>query len=276
MTSNPNPDQFGPPQAPPQSVVSLVPSITETLFNLALGDRIIGITDYCVHPADRLAELPRLGGTKNPQISDIVALRPDLVIMNRDENRLQDAELLANAGVNVWATHPRSIQDSINLLWQIMEVFEEPSMVERVRWIERQKDWIIAATQQPRPSVFVPIWLNPWMTVSSGTYTNDLLYVCGGVNVFEQVTPSGTSYPELSLEQIVTSQPEVILLPNEPFEFGPQHADMLANLDIPAAHNGRIHLIDGTLLTWFGTRTTQALNELPPLLLPTPSNENRE
>lgn len=270
MTSNPRdelPEKTGIPQTPPQRVVSLVPSITESLFDLALGDRIVGITDYCIHPADQLAQMTRVGGTKNPQIDDIIALQPDLVMMNREENRLQDAEALINAGINVWASHPCTVQESLNLLWQIMEVFEQTSMVERVQWIERQLDWTLAAIRdQSRPTVFVPIWYQPWITVASRTYVHDVLTVCGGTNVFATHPDQSADYPRPSLEDIIASQPDVVLLPDEPFAFGDIHIAELSDLDIPAARNQRIHLVDGTLLTWHGTRVARALAAIPPLL----------
>src|SRR6266849_1180955 len=92
----------------PQRVVSLVPSVTESLFDLNIGTRVVGVTDYCTRPADAVSKLPRLGGTKNPNIEAIVALHPDLVIMNQEENRQEDAEALQAAGVPVWVTHPNT------------------------------------------------------------------------------------------------------------------------------------------------------------------------
>src|SRR5690349_13852665 len=111
----------------PQRVVSLVPSVTESLFDLNIGRRVVGVTDYCTRPADGVRNLPKLGGTKNPDIQGILALHPDLVIMNREENRPEDADALQAAGVPVWVTHPDTVREALNLLWSIMDVFEEPS-----------------------------------------------------------------------------------------------------------------------------------------------------
>ncbi len=253
------------PGSPPRRVVSLVPSITESLFDLDLGSRVIGITDYCRHPADRLAALPRLGGTKNPDIERILALEPDLVMLNREENRLEDAQALRAAGIPVWATHPTTVQAAINLLWDIMEVFDHPVMVERVRWIERQMDWTLSASANVPPvRVFVPIWYNPWMTAGGATFLHDVLRVCGGLNVFaDREIP----YPVITLTEIEASQPDIVLLPDEPFRFQPEQAAELAHLHMPAAQSKRIHHCDGTYLTWHGTRVARAFSEIAPLLV---------
>ncbi len=272
-----------PVASPPRRVVSLVPSLTETLFDLQLGERVVAVTDYCIHPQAGLAPLPRVGGIKNPDIEKIVALQPDLVMMGREENRLGDAEQLRAAGIPIWVAHPQTVREALNMLWEIMYIFDEPAMVERVRWIERQLDWTEAVSRETAPRrVFVPIWHNPWLTCGAHTYTHDLLRVCGGENVFaavgvaERPQPEDTTalppaeqaapYPQVTDEAILAAQPDVVLLPTEPYPFTEEHVQQIAALDIPAAHEGRIHLIDGTLLTWYGTRLAYALSEIPPLL----------
>jgi ABC-type Fe3+-hydroxamate transport system substrate-binding protein len=274
-----------PLSSPPRRVVSLVPSLTESLFDLNLGDRVVAITDYCIHPADRLAGLPRVGGTKTPDIARIIALHPDLVLMNREENRREDAEQLEAAGIHVWASEPRTVQEALNQLWELMDIFDEPAMSERVRWIERQMDWTAATARQQRPvRVFAPIWYDPWIVFTGDTFCNDLLRICGGENVFanfvqgepdialDQHRPARSAaaagrYPEVTPDEIIQRQPEVVLLPNEPYPFAEAHTAELAKLEIPAARTGRIHRIDGTLLTWHGTRIAYALAELPSLLV---------
>ena len=262
-------NEFSAPlENPPQRVVSLIPSITETLFDLNLGGRVVGITDYCVRPASGLVNIPRVGGTKNPNIKHIIALRPDLVLVNREENRRQDAEALHAAGIPVWVMYPRTVQESLNLLWTIMDVFNETSMHMRVRVIEKTYDWVygISRARDGAPCrVFVPIWNNPLMTFNADTYSHDLLQVCGGSNVF---AGHETRYPRITLDDVVAAQPDVILLPSEPFAFDEAHVATFAALDIPAAHQSNIHLVDGSLLTWHGTRLAYALDEIPPLMCP--------
>ncbi len=280
-----------PVDRPPQRVVSLVPSITESLFDLTLGNRLVAITDYCVFPVEGVKHLPRIGGTKNPDIARIVELRPDLVIANQEENRKEDVAALRVARIPVWVTFPRTVSDTFNLLWNIMDVFDEPAMVPRVRLIEQTMDWVWRISEmrveQEACRVFVPIWYEPLMTFNGDTYANDILRVCGAVNVFanrERLYPlkadlglmeadanekgRDVRYPRVTIEEVVDAQPDVILLPSEPFQFTEEHIQIFAGLDIPAAKNNRIVLVDGSLLTWHGTRIAYALNTLPDVLYP--------
>jgi ABC-type Fe3+-hydroxamate transport system substrate-binding protein len=279
-----------PVSEPPQRVVSLVPSITESLFDLHLDDRLVGITNYCVYPVEGVARLPRIGGTKNPRIDEIVALRPDLVIANQEENRKDDVLALQAAGIPVWVTFPRTVADAFNLLWNIMHVFDQPEMVPRVRLIEQTMDWVWRLSE-PRLAanpcrVFAPIWFEPLMTFNGDTYASDLLRICGGVNVFAErerryplkadqgeaqsssAAGRDTRYPRITWEEVEAAQPDVILLPSEPFAFDDAHLPLFERLNVPAAQHGRIHRIDGSLLTWHGTRIAYALTVLPDVLYP--------
>ena len=278
---------------PPRRVVSLVPSITESLFDLNLGPRLVAVTDYCVYPEDGVARLPKIGGTKNPDVAAIIALAPDLVIANQEENRREDVEALQAAGIPVWVTYPRTVREAFNLLWNIMHVFDEPAMVERIRSIEWVADWLerMSAQRETPCRVFTPIWFEPLMTVNADTYMHDLIRVCGGANVFAERerryplaadlgerTPYAADdpraagrdmrYPRVTLDEVVAAQPDVILLPSEPFAFTAAHVALFGGLDVPAARNGAIHLVDGSLLSWHGTRIARAFNELPALLCP--------
>lgn len=243
----------------PRRVVSLVPSLTESLFDLDLGDRLIGITENCVRPVNRVHFLPKVGGTKNPHIDTIIGLRPDLVLLNDEENRVVDAESLQAAGVSIWMTRPHTVFETLNMLWDMMDIFDHAVMIPRVREIERAYDYTLAAASQP-VRVFAP--LARWTTFNGDTYAHDLLRVSGGENVF---ATHDQRYPHISLDEVAEAQPEVILLPDEPFS--EEDTTLFQSLDIPAARSGHIHLIDGSLLTWQGTRLAYALRDLPPLLL---------
>ena len=272
----------------PNRVVSLVPSITESLFDLGLGDRVVGVTDYCIHPADKVASLTKIGGTKNPNVEQIIDLKPDLVFANQEENRKADVLKLQDAGINVWVTFPRTVQDALNLLWNIMYAFDETSMAPRVRIIESSYDWVSSVSEAKEFTepckVFVPIWKDPLMTFNDETYIHDLLHVCGAQNIFadrqrkyplkadlgqgeQKIENVGdTRYPRISLKEIEERQPDVILLPSEPYHFTEEDRTLFDGLDIPAVKNNRIHLVDGSYLTWHGTRVAYALNEIPQLL----------
>jgi len=289
-----------PVDRPPRRVVSLVPSVTESLFGLGLGDRVVGVTDYCIYPANEVARLPKIGGTKNPDVQRIIDLSPDLVIANQEENRKEDVVTLQEAGIPVWVTFPRTVREAFNLLWTMMHIFDEPKMVEGVRAMEWTCDWLerISETRELPCRVFVPIWLDPLMTFNADTYAHDLLRVCGAVNVFAErerkiplkadlgqaepyseddprATGRDIRYPRVTLAEVEAAQPDIILLPSEPFSFSEQHIPLFAALDVPAARNNAIILVDGSLLTWHGTRIARAFDLLPRLLCPSEEDDAR-
>jgi ABC-type Fe3+-hydroxamate transport system substrate-binding protein len=280
---------------PPRRVVSLVPSVTESMIDLDLGDRLVAITDYCVYPEAGVAKLPRIGGTKNPDVKRIIELAPDLVIANQEENRKEDVLALQDAGVPVWVTFPRTVADAFNLLWNIMHTFDHPVMVPRIRLMEQTMDWVWRMSERKLEDnpcrVFVPIWFDPLMTFNADTYASDLLRICGAINVFAErdriyplkadlgqaeplnrddprVLGRDTRYPRVTMDEVQAAQPDMILLPSEPFPFDEQHISIFSSLDIPAARNKSILLIDGSLLTWHGTRLAYALDTFPNLFCP--------
>lgn len=252
-------------RASARRIVSLVPSLTEALFVLGLGERVVGVTDWCVHPAEAVAPLPKVGGTKNPDLDAILGLRPDLVIANREENRPRDVERLEAAGVPVWVTYPRTVAEGAALLRALADLGADAARVEAVvapveHALARATG---AAAAEPVP-FFCPIWKRPWMAVGADTYAHDLLRVCGGRNVFAD--RADRRYPIVEIEDVVAARPAVILLPDEPYAFGERDVLELATLDVPAAHDGRIHCIDGTLVSWYGPRIARAIDTLRPLL----------
>ncbi len=245
--------------------MSLVPSLTESLFALGLGDRVVGITEWCVHPAAEVARVPKVGGTKNPDIEEIRALAPDLVIANQEENRRRDVERLEAAGLRVWLTYPCTVRAGAELLAEMAELGASAEARARVvapvlRAVEEAE-----AAEHPTPvRVFCPIWRDPWMAVGAPTYADDLIRLCGGVNVF--ASRAERRYPRITLADIEAAMPEVVLLPDEPYAFGPRDAADLGRLAIPAAASGRIHLIDGTFVSWYGPRIRRAIEALRRLL----------
>lgn len=280
---------------PPRRVVSLVPSVTESLFDLGCGERVVGVTEYCIHPAAGVAGLPKIGGTKNPDLGAIRALQPDLIIANQEENRKDDVDALRAGGCNVWVTFPCTVAQTFEHLWDIVRLFDVPQMSQSIDAIERVYEWAArAAEDNPGVGVFVPIWREPkgtdsprwWMTFNRGAYAHDLLRVCGGANIFAErvrryplaadlgeappVEPSpehDTRYPRVTPAEVAARSPQVILLPSEPYPF--TEADRAAFdsfPDLPAVQHNRIYPVDGTLLTWPGTRVGRALAEVPAFL----------
>jgi ABC-type Fe3+-hydroxamate transport system substrate-binding protein len=257
-------DTDAPIPSAPQRIVSLVPSLTEALFVLGLGDRVVGVTDWCIHPADGVAPLPKLGGTKNPDLERALGLRPDLVIANHEENTERVVRRFREAGVPVWVTYPRTAGEGAVLLREMAalgaseRVFSE--VIEPVEAALREAE--IASGAHPR-RFFCPIWRDPWMSVGADTFAHSMISLCGGENVFRG--RAERRYPIVTLEEIVAAQPQVILLPDEPYAFGEADRQELLELPVPAAEQERIHLIDGTSVSWYGPRMRSALETLRPL-----------
>lgn len=255
------------PPRPPRRIVSLVPSLTEALFALGMGERLVGVTDWCVHPAQGVARLPKVGGTKNADPDRIADLRPDLVIANQEENTRRVVERLRAAGIPVWVTYPRTVRDGALLLRELAELGAPPeAWAAVVEPVERAVAEAEASPPERRTRFFCPVWREPWMSVGTDTYAHDLLRLAGGANVFAERRER--RYPVVRLEEVEAGRPEVILLPDEPYRFGLADAEELAALDVPAAHAGRIHLIDGTWVSWYGPRIRRALEAFRELLHP--------
>ena len=208
---------------PPQRVVSLVPSLTETLFALGLGDCVVGVTDYCVHPAERVRDLQRVGGTKNPSLERILELEPDLVLANREENRRRDVERLEAQGISVFVTYARSVRegsDEIGLLGRIGDQVAAAREIQTT--IEAAGVRARARAREPAPGVAALIWKKPYMAVGGDTFADDLISQCGGRNVFRDAE---RRYPRIGDADLVAARPAVVLLPTEPYAFGPRDRD---------------------------------------------------
>jgi ABC-type Fe3+-hydroxamate transport system substrate-binding protein len=227
----------------------------------------VGVTEWCVHPADAVARLPKVGGTKDVRVERVLALAPDLVIANREENTRRVVERLRAAGLVVWVTHPRTVREGTALLREIAALGAPPEAIARVvEPVEVAVAEAEAALAAQPVRVFCPIWRDPWMSIGRDTYCHSLLALCGGENVFAD--HGERRYPLVRLEEVVAAAPEVILLPDEPYAFGARDVAELAALDVPAARERRIHCVDGTWVSWYGPRIRAALIELRGLLGP--------
>ena len=242
-------------------IVSLVPSLTEALFAFGAGEKVVGRTRYCLWPPRAVGKVPTVGGTKKVDVRRVLELEPDLIVAVREENSRENVERLEEAGVPVFVGAPESVEGAIALLRELAERVGAPRSEAVLGPIGRvygrlRKD--AGGTRQ----VFVPIWKNPYMSVGSDTYVHDVLKTCGGENVFG----GSTRYPVVTPEEVEAAQPEVVLLPDEPYPFSAEDLEEFYELDIPAAHSDRIHLVDGKLLTWYGPRMASSLTQLSALL----------
>jgi ABC-type Fe3+-hydroxamate transport system substrate-binding protein len=235
------------------------------LFAIGAGDRVVGCTVYCTEPAEGVATKTRVGGEKNPRLDLIRDLGADLVIVNVEENVREHVETLRAWGIPVHVTYPRTVADGIRLIGELGALLEAgPRAHEMEAALRARYDEVRAAAAGRRSRrVFCPIWRRPYMTINRDTYIHDMLAVVGGQNVFAEAE---TRYPEVTLDAVATAGAEVILLPDEPYRFRQVHqADFAPYADLPAVRDGRIHLVDGKLLSWYGPRIAEALRVLPPL-----------
>jgi ABC-type Fe3+-hydroxamate transport system substrate-binding protein len=238
-------------------VVSLCPSLTELVFDLGRGDDLVGRTKFCVHPARRVKRVESVGGTKNPKIARIVELAPDLVLLNEEENRREDAEALLAAGVRCHVSFPRDMGETAQMVRDIGAVLERPVEAERIAAdIERRAARVRERARQAPPVRYAYlIWRNPWMVAGGDTFVTAMLALPGGANVFAD---HAERYPTVTPQDLTVADPDVVLLSSEPFPFKEKHADELAvATGLPRE---RMQLVDGEYLTWHGSRTPDGVD----------------
>jgi len=220
---------------PVRRVVSLVPSLTESVA-VTRPEALAGATDWCTHPAG--LDVPRVRGTKNPNLAAVKDLRPGVVLANQEENRRIDVERLRAAGIPVWVTVIRTVDEAMASLRRMFAALGWPAPP----WLgAAERDW---RTPAPGPGVraAIPIWRDPWMVVGSATFTGDVAARLGLRNVYGG---DPDRYPRVDLDDLVGRRPDVIVLPDEPYPFS---AD-----DGPEMFPGRrVALVEGRSLTWYG------------------------
>lgn len=219
-----------------------------------------------MEPREAVASKLKIGGEKNPKLDLIRSLDPDLVLANVEENLKEHVETLRAWGIPVFVQYPRSVAEGIRMVEELGVVTGAEGRAGEITaelWpLYHQVERLGEARR--RAGVFCPIWRKPYMTINRDTYVHDMLALCGGQNVFAE---RSERYPEVTLDEVAAARPEVILLPDEPYRFRKVHVqDFAPYEDVPAVREGRIHLVDGKLLTWHGPRIGEALQTLPSLL----------
>ena len=221
-------------------VVSLVPSVTETL--LAWGIAPVAVTRFCEQPT-----LESVGGTKDPDVARIAELAPDLVVVEREENRRQDAEALVGAGLRLHVLHVRALEDVAPAMAGLRAAIgADPVAAPSLR-----------APRQPWCRAFVPIWRRPWMGLGDGTYGSSVLDRLGVANVLAGLG----AYPTVSLDDVAALRPDVVLAPSEPYPFAERHRAELERV-------APVRFLDGRDLFWWGARTPAALDRLAQVIAP--------
>ncbi len=242
---------------PPGRVVCLCPSLTELVFRLGAEERLVGITRYCIHPADGVAKIEKVGGTKDPDLDRISELKPDLVLLNREENRLEDAEILDEAGLNCHSSDPHTVAQAVATIRDLGEILGRQSSADELALSIEAADAKAtrAAGKNESLSFAYLIWRKPWMTANASTYIHDLLTRTGGRNVFANLEER---YPCVTEEALAEADPGLVMLSSEPFPFTEEHADELAGST--GLHRDRFRLVDGELLSWHGSRTLEGVS----------------
>ncbi|MFJ9541454.1 helical backbone metal receptor [Streptomyces sp. NPDC101225] len=224
-------------------VVSLVPSLTEAVA-VSVPGALVGATDWCTHPVD--LDVARVGGTKNPKLDRVLALAPDLVVANEEENREPDLAALRAAGTEVLVTEVRAVPQAFAELERVLRACGAAS---RPRWLdEAESAWSELPRPRRRTTAVVPIWRRPWMVLGRDTFAGDVLSRLG-VDHLHARHPD--RYPRVPAEELRAAAPDVVVLPDEPYRFTAG--------DGPEAFPGlRCALVSGRHLTWYGPSLAEA------------------
>lgn len=231
-------------EGPPRRVVSLVPSLTESLAATDVR-LLVGATDFCTHPAD--LDVPRVGGSKYPDLEKVRSLSPDLVLANAEENRLEDVAALRAAGIPVWVTGPTTLAGAFTSLRRMLGAC---GFAATPAWLdEARRAWSSTYDGSPAARLaVVPVWRRPWMVVGAGTFTGDLLRQ---LNVGNAFADAAGRYPKVTVEQIRASGADLVVLPDEPYAFTAE--------DGPGEFPGLdVALVSGRHLTWYGPSLLEA------------------
>lgn len=229
-------------------IVSLVPSLTELLFDLDLGEAIVGVTRFCIHP-ETAKQKTKIGGTKSVKVDRVMALKPTLVIANKEENTKEDVEALRKQGIEVWVSDLNTLNDVYAF---IEKLGQQLGIAQRANEMNAQIQLgfhTLEKVQQKK--VLYLIWHDPIMSIGTDTFIHHLLSLCGYENVIE-----GTRYPSITEEQLQKLAPDYIFLSSEPYPFKDKHISSYQKL-VPQA---KIVLVDGEMFSWYGSRLLHAPN----------------
>ncbi len=239
-------------------IVSLVPSLTESLWDLGVGDQVVGVTKFCVRPPQARDRSLVVGGTKDPDLGRVRSLRPDLVVADEDENKPEHLEEMRTFA-QVHVTRIETVRDAARSLADLGRLVgrEHDAEAKSQRILQRESELRDVTRVFPRLNVFVPVWRKPLMTIGGRTYMGDLVAAAGGQNVFAH---AARKYMETSFEEARAQQPAGVLLPTEPYRFRDHHRPEFSEaFGVPPE---RVLVVDGQAFTWFGVRTYDGLETL--------------
>ena len=232
-------------------IVCLVPSITELLFFFGLEEKIVGITEYCVHPEKQVKNANKIGGPKNPDIEKIKELEPDLVIGSVEENTQNKIEKISEFAP-VWLSDVKSVDSACKMITSLGELFDKTDLAENIA--NNIKKGFKEFDRSQKVKVAYLIWENPLMTVGNDTFIDNILGQMGFINVFA----NKNRYPKIEPEELANSGAEFILLPSEPYDFKNEHIEQYKKL----CPNAKAILVDGQMFSWYGNHMLVALGYL--------------
>lgn len=230
----------------PRRVVSLVPSLSETLFDLGAGSSLVGVTEFCIFPPVA-AQVRSIGGTKTPDLTAIRGLAPDLVHMNLEEN-LERHAIAIEEFAPVFVSEPKTVRGVLDLIATLGAIHNRRS--ESAAWIGSIESELSRGAVLPF-TFACAVWKDPWMWCGGDTYVSDLVSCAGGTNVLAGLK----RYPKIPLSDLLAMRPEIVFLPDEPYAFGSADAGAIAGPEV-------IGPFPGHLFTWHGTRTLKGLRFL--------------
>jgi ABC-type Fe3+-hydroxamate transport system substrate-binding protein len=233
---------------PPQRIVSLVPSQTELLFYLGLSNQIVGVTKFCIHPEKECATKTKIGGTKNFRFDVIDALKPDLIISNKEENYQEGVEQLQSK-YPVWMSDISNLSEALNMITGIGQVTNTETRANLL--VEQIKRSFQKLKKHSSLKVVYLIWKSPWMAAGKNTFIDDMLAKLGLINAVDS-----NRYPIISEDELQELRPDLIMLSSEPFPFKERHIQELQML-LPTT---KIMLVDGEIFSWYGNRMLKAVD----------------
>lgn len=240
----------------PKRIISLVPSLTELLYEMGLENEIIGITKFCVHPFHFKTTKVSVGGTKQVHYEKIEALQPDIIICNKEENTLEMIEELRKYCPNVFVTNIISIQDCLDMISTFGVIFNKrtnaQNIIDKIKYAHDDFQEFMSSRESQKVAYF--IWATPYMVAGKDTFINTLLKLNKFENIYEG---REERYPEVIIQKMrIQGDPDIVFLPSEPFPFKDEHAFELGR----HTHHARAVFVDGEMFSWYGSRLVKSFD----------------
>lgn len=227
----------------PKRIISLVPSQTELLFDLGVGARVVGVTKFCIHPQNARSQAVIIGGTKNFDFAKIEALKPDLIIGNKEENYREGIEILATK-FPVWVSDISNLAEALGMIREVGQLVRTAEKADQLAVTIQYKFDKLLVSQLQTAAYF--IWRKPLMAAAAGTFIDDMLMRAGFQNAFSNLT----RYPEISRDALANAAPQRIFLSSEPYPFREKHFAEFQEI----CPNSQVEIVDGELFSWYGSR----------------------